>query len=398
MADIRETPDATTERTPLNFLGGEGAMARYPEMREREPVAREEPFGGYWVLTRYADVSKAARDWKTFRAGQPFVELPDFPKVIPQTIDPPEHSMYRKVLNAYFTPEYIENLRPAVERYVDEHVTTLLEGGRGEVVTELAAMLPMRVLAALMSMPEETYLVFMEGFEKIMAAGSDPEALNALVSDYWAPTVNALIADRTANPRDPATDLMSGVLAATGPDGQPWGPEVAGAIAVLLFSAGSETTTNALTSMLHHLATHPEDQQRLRLEPELIPAFVEEILRLYPPLHQLARNTTKDVELHGVTMPAGDLVALSWAAANRDPDAFPEPDRAIFDRPRERTHLTMGMGPHQCLGAPVARLELALVCEKILARTGNIRLEGPTEPAPMIPLRSGYSVLHLAFD
>ena len=395
--DKAASPTDEAAPTPLNLVGGHAAHDRYAEMRRGCPVAHEEAFGGYWVLTRYADVSKAARNWRTFRSGKPFVEFPGFALSIPIATNPPEHSSYRRVLNTYFTAERVSALEPQVRRFVDVHVSALLEGGRGDAAAELARPLPVRVLAALLNMPEDAYVDLLARRARVAELSDRPDELNKLLANLWTPKVLELVEERTARPLDPATDLMSGVLAARTREGEPFPREVAIAVGEQIFAAGAGTTTSALTASLHHLATHPEQQAQLRADPDLVPVFVEEALRLYPPLHQLARTTASEMQLHGETIPEGESVALSWAAANRDEDAFEDPEACVLERPRERQHLSFGTGPHQCIGARVARLELRLVLTEVLSRTAGMELEGEPVPEGGVPLKDGYTYLPLRF-
>ncbi|MFC5949248.1 cytochrome P450 [Pseudonocardia lutea] len=372
------------------------AIARYAEQRRSCPVARVERHGGYWQLTRYTDVHNAARDYGTYRSGQPFPEFPGFALSIPIASNPPDHTVYRKLLNPYFTAARVEALRPQIESFVNEHVTNLIEGGRGEAAAELARPLPQRVLAALMNMPDETWRTFVDKLHQLESVAHDPEAAAALVATLWTDDVIALVESRRAHPMDPEHDLMSGVLAARDESGEPFPPEIPIAIGVQLFAAGGDTTTQAITAALHEIAMNPKDQIRLRATPALIPDAVEEYLRFHPPLHQLARTLGSDVELHGQTMSEGELVALNWASANRDSEKFPEPDRCLIDRSPNR-HLTFGNGPHQCIGAPFARLEIQATLSQLLQRTAWIEPDGEPVRTHGEPLHSGFSRLPLRF-
>ncbi|MEU6145577.1 cytochrome P450 [Streptomyces sp. NPDC047081] len=366
----------------------------YENLRRQCPVAYSDKHGGFWSLMRHADVSKAARDWKSFRSGQPFVEFPDFTSAIPITLNPPEHTAVRTLLNTYFRPDFLAPLEEKVRGYVDEHLGELLSGGRGDAIT-LAKPVPERTLAALLGMPDDTYLMFLEKHRRIFELAGDAEATSKLLTHLWTDEVAALVDDRKAHPRDPRTDLMSGVLAAE-IGGEPIPYESCVAIGVMLFAAGGETTTTAITTSLHHLATHPEDQERLRAEPSLIPVAVEEFLRLNTPLHHLARRTTKDVTVGERTIPADSVVALNYASANRDETVFPDAGTCVLDRTPNR-HLAFGFGVHQCVGAPVARMELHVALEAVLARTASIELDGEPVEGTKANLASGFASLPLKF-
>jgi cytochrome P450 len=383
--DDRPEPDWTPRARPL--------WEDYERLRGQCPVAWSDSFGGFWSLMKHADAAKAARDWATFRSQTPFVEFPDFAGVIPLSLNPPEHGPYRKLLNHYFRPHRMAALEPAVQGFVDEHLGELLAEGGGDAVVVLARPVPQRTLAALLNMPDDSWRMFVGKLAGLHALADDPDAANALLRDMWTDEVVALVRDREAHPRDPDTDLVSGVLAAE-IDGRRLTFEECVAIGVQLFSAGGDTTTSSITTALYRLAADPEAQRRLREDPALIPTAVEEFLRVGPPLHHMARVTSEDVTVGGRTIPAGSRVTLNFASANHDPEVFPEPDRCVIDRNPNR-HLTFGFGPHVCLGAPLARMELRLVLESVLARTSSIELDGPPVELHKVNLASGFASLPL---
>ena len=168
--------------------------------------------------------------------------------------------------------------------------------------------------------------------------------------------------------------------------------QVVRAIIRLILAAGSGTTTSAMTGAFVRLSASPVDQDRLRREPQLIPSAVEEYLRLEPSLHALARTTAEPVNVSGVEIPGEQLVALNFASANRDPQEFENPEVCQVDR-RHNRHLTFGAGIHKCLGAPLARLELRVFLEELLARTSHVALAGPLSRVPGFPFEGGYPVL-----
>ena len=161
-------------------------------------------------------------------------------------------------------------------------------------------------------------------------------------------------------------------------NGEPLAPDLVVGFVRLILAAGHESTTSAISICLHYLVTTPEDQQRLREEPALIPAAVEEILRVRSPVLMMPRTVTRDVEVRGRQLRAGDNVMLVWASANRDEAAFEQPERCVFDRGPTR-HMVFGHGIHSCLGAALARHEIRIVLEELLAATARIILDGPVE-------------------
>jgi cytochrome P450 len=208
----------------------------------------------------------------------------------------------------------------------------------------------------------------------------DPQKVSEAIFGLFARKVVELVAERRTNPLDPQRDLVSGILAAE-MEGAPLAEDAIVAIGVQVIAAGYSTTSDAMAGAIYRIATSPEIQARLRRDPALIPAAVEEFLRLEVPLPELGRTAGEDMELHGRAVAAGCPVALNFGAANRDAEEFPHPEACIIDRTPNR-HLTFGHGVHKCVGAPFARLELRVALEQLLARTADISLAGRAEPSP----------------
>jgi cytochrome P450 len=388
-----ESHTRTSDWTP-------GAVAppfpEYERLRAKCPVAYSASFGGFFSLFKHEDVVAASRDWKNFSSakGSPFIELPAMPLAIPLSTDPPAHGPYRKLLNKYFMPDRLAELEPQIQQFVDEYVGDLLGGGSGDA-SHLAARLPHRVLVALLNMPDETHAMLMQKSAQIHESIDDVDALNEMVGNLFTLEVIELVNSRKAHPLDPQKDLMSGVVNAE-INGFPVSFEDSVAIGVMLFAAGGDTTTAAIANCLHHLATCPEDQAQLRGQPEMIPSAIEEFLRLRPPLHYMARTTTTDVVIGGEMLPSGTRVGLNFASANRDVDVFEDANTCVLNRKPNR-HVTFGSGPHTCLGAPLARLELKLVIEAILMRTRFFELDGDPVERVEPPFASGFWSLPLKF-
>ncbi len=187
----------------------------------------------------------------------------------------------------------------------------------------------------------------------------------------------AIVADRQANPRDPAKDITAALLALEF-KGEPISPERVAATLRLLLSAGHSSTTSALGNTLLYLATHLAVQERLRADGDGIPMAIEELLRCEAPVQAMPRYAAKDTQLGERQIGAGDRVSLHWGSANRDERIFPDPDRYILDR-RPNRHLTFGNGIHRCIGAPLARLEIRKAVEKLLKRTRRFEVSGDVE-------------------
>ncbi|MEV0688134.1 cytochrome P450 [Nocardia sp. NPDC050378] len=352
-------------------------LAEYDRLRAQCPVAWSDRYSGYWTLTRFEDVTAAARDYTNFRSGSPFVAMPDFGSQIPISLNPPEHTVFRRLLNKYFTPQRMEALEPVIRGYVVEHLEAVLEAGETDIIAALCQPLPARALSALMNLPDSAYTDLVDqiaGFERM---GWDPTQVGAVIFEVFSTHIAKVIAERRQHPLDPELDLLGGAMAME-IDGEPLGDDQVLQIGVQMIAAGHATTADALGSSIFRVATNPDIQMRLRRQPELIPQAVEEFLRIETPLPELGRKAGADFEFRGVPLREGDSVALNYGAANRDGDVFEHPEACIIDRNPNR-HLAFGHGIHKCLGAPLARLELRLALEELLARTGEIELAGRPE-------------------
>ena len=361
--------------------------AEYESLRAECPVVHSDDFGGFWSLMKYGDASKAIRDWKTYESGQPFVEYPSPNRPIPISTNPPEHTFYRKFLNHYFVADKVAAIRPDIERIVSEQLDPLIVAGGGDIYRDVARLVPPRVLARLLGLSADGWTSLAATLAEADALRHDVKAFGARQATLWDQAVNDLLSNRKRSPRDPEHDIMSGILALE-PEGRPISEEEAKSIATQLFAAGADTTSSAMGSLAHYLATHRDEQEHLRSKPEGLPAAIEEVLRLGPPIHQTVRRTTKPAMVRGVDIEEGQLVAINVASANRDEEQFRCPHEVDLHRTRN-PHLTFGFGPHMCVGAPVAREELRIFGEQLLARTDAFSLVRPAVSAGRA-LRTGW--------
>lgn len=364
---------------PLDEATLTDPFLEYARLRERCPVPHSDRYGGFWMLTRYEDVAKAARDHTSFPSSDRILVQQPPVSLVPITMNPPDHTRYRRLLNKYFSPARMEALEPILRRYVIELLEPLVEAGRGEMVADFCLLLPIRAFCAAFNVPEERWdevLAFQEEAramsDRLIFGSVDGFEDEEVVPAALIEMSRALVELRRREPLGVEEDMASGLLAAGESE------EMAVEIITMMFVAGHDTTKSALSSSLYALATDQELQARLRREPQLIPQAVEEILRLRPPLHHLARTPAEDAEIAGARIPAGEPVALNYASANRDEAAFPEAGRCMIDRQPNR-HLTFGHGVHKCIGAPLARLELRLTLEELLSRTEALAPDGDFE-------------------
>ena len=342
----------------------------YEALRRLCPVARSERHGGFWLLTRYEDVRSAAKDWQTFTSSVPNVtaipsshdrDEPD----LPIELDPPAHTRYRQLVGPVFSKPVVEGLRPAVHALVHGLLEPLLAAGGGDLVAGLAVPVSVGTLAAFMDLPNEDREQWVAWVRRMYDTQDE-----AATRSYYA-YIDGLVQDRNG--------AFVQMLLDSEVDGERLSPGAVARFMRVLLIAGHETTAAAIGFALHRLAAHPDELRRLRDEPELIPLAVEELLRLASPVTLQARNATCDVELHGATIRRGDVIALGFASANGDEDAFPAADRCVLDRTPNR-HLAFGFGPHLCAGAHVARLELQVVLAELAARVGSMELVPDSPP------------------
>lgn len=350
----------------------------YRSLRDQDPVHHVSGGGpdlDYWVLSRHADVWAAARDHQTFSSAQgltvnygelELIGLKDNPPMVMQ--DPPAHTDFRKLVARGFTPRQVESVEPAVREFVIDRLERLRASGGGDIVAELFKPLPSMVVAHYLGVPEADRANFDGWTDSIVAAGTSTSGLLGASAALIAMTgyFTELIERRR---RDPADDVVSHLVAAgVGADG-----DVAGMLSILAFTftmvtGGNDTTTGMLGGAVQLLDRYPDQRQALKADPELIADSVDEFLRLTSPVQGLARTTTRDVTLHGSTIPAGRKVLLLYASANLDERQY-GPDAAELDVARRpRNILTFSHGAHHCLGAAAARMQSRVALTELMAR------------------------------
>jgi cytochrome P450 len=382
----------------------------YARLRAADPV-HEVPGTGTFLVTRMdlihevvakpAVFSSVSRQFLHHRVngGAPGLRSPapdadadtgDGAGAVLATADPPDHTRQRKVVARRLSTTVMQEMEPEFRDLVDRTLDDALPTGRIEWMSQLAEPLPMVMVARILGLPDEAAPRLKEqGYASV-------EAISGFVSDERldelgrpmmdvGPVVDAYLEARGAAPYD--ADTLIGVCAQAVDAGE-LTDEEALAILFLLVAAGGESTTSLTGTGIRILAERPTLQDRLRREPALIPAFVEEACRIDPPFRGHYRHVVADTELGGVTMPAGSTLVLAWTAANRDRDAFPNPDEINLDRANPRQHVGFGWGIHLCVGAPLARVEAKVAFEQLLARTTSFSID-PASP----PLRHHLSLM-----
>ncbi|MFP6627300.1 MAG: cytochrome P450 [Deltaproteobacteria bacterium] len=348
---------------------------------EPEP---EEP--GFWALTRYEDVLAVSKNPELFSSAvgghqisyPPGVEFSQATRAIVANMigmDPPEHNAYRKLVSPGFRPKAVDGLEERIRAIVTRAIDAVAARGRCELVSEVAAELPVAVLADLLGIPDQDRRKLFEWSNRLVGL-QDPEVM-ANVEDALGTFAEvfaygkALVEERR---RHPTKDLM-GIMAHGEVDGERIEGEMLDGFFLLLVIAGNETTRNSIAGGVQVLAEHP-DQRRLLIEdPSLIPGAVEEILRWVSPVIHFRRTATADTEIRGQTIREGDKVVMWYPAANNDEEVFEDPYRFdILRTPNE--HLAFGAGQHFCLGARLARLQLKIMFEELLRRLPDIAIDG----------------------
>jgi cytochrome P450 family 130 len=350
----------------------------YAALRDRSPVHHVQN-GDYWVLSRFRDVWDAARDTTTYSSAQGLTtfygerERIGLDAAAPLVmLDPPEHTAFRRLVAKGFTPRAVAGIEPTVRDFVVGRIERLRRAGRADVVAELFKPLPSMVVAHYLGVPaadRDRFDVWTEALVEANAGSDVSAAGDALgeLLDYFA----ALVDRRRTEPAD---DVVSSLVHASAGDDDVPLLQVLG-FAFTMVAGGNDTTTGLLGGAAEWL-TRRRDQRRLLLDdPGRSPDAVEELLRLVSPVQGLARTTTRAVELHGRTIPAGRKVLLLYASANRDHREFgPAADELDVTRPIRRM-MSFAYGAHHCLGAAAARLQGRVVLEELLARCPDFTVD-----------------------
>ena len=360
----------------------------FTRMRAEAPVYwHAEPDGGrgYWAITKYEDVVRISKDPGTFSSarGATFIkDANDVDLPVLQTfmlnMDPPQHIRFRNLVKHAFVPKSLPALEPGIRKMVRQIIDRVAPIGRCDFVNDIAAQLPLQVIAEMIGVPDEDREMVFEWSNR-MTSFDDPDYQQNAADGQAASQAAAMemyqYAGELGQQRvdKPGDDLISMLMKGV-TEGGLSAMEFA-SFFMLLFVAGNETTRNATSGGLLALIQHPAERARLVADPSLLPSAIEEILRWVSPLIYFRRTATRDVELRGQKIRENDKVAIYYPSANRDEDVFREPFK--FDITRQpNDHLAFGIGQHWCLGANLARLELRCMFEELLRRLPAIELEG----------------------
>ncbi len=362
---------------------------QFDRLREHAPVFRhpEADGPGFWALTKHADVRTASHDHETFSSelGGTFIPTADEEtlstlRLTILNMDPPKHHRYRRLVSKGFTPRMISALVEEIERRAAVVVDGVCEKGEVEFVEEIAAQVPMQMICEMIGLEPDVWPRMFVLSNHLLGSRDDPDSQEltgghlAAAAEVYA-MCDAVAADRRANPRD---DIMTALVQAE-LEGERLDDSELNLFFITLVVAGNETTRNLINHAMLALIEHPDQAQRLRDDPSLWDTAVDEMLRWGSSIHNFRRTATRDVELRGVPIKEGDKVVLYYAAANRDPEVFPDPH--AFDVGRTpNDHVTFGGGgAHFCLGASLARAEIRATMRQLVERLPDIDLAGPVD-------------------
>jgi cytochrome P450 len=380
-----DVPDAPVDWDPIAPEVQRDQRAAYDAMRARCPVARDRTGG--WTVFRHADVLRILHDPGTFSS------IVSRHVSVPSGMDPPEHTRWRRVIEPYFSRERVNAFEAQCRRMAGELARQAATGEPVEVMTALAQPFAARAQCGYLGWPDALHEPLLGWTRRQHAAtlARDRPALDALAAEF-ASIVDGLMAERTGAPHPPA-DLTTALIA-EGIDGRPITPQELTSI-LRNWTVGELGTIAASIGILAaFLAADPDLQDALRRGPSALPEAIDEILRLHGPLVSNRRAATREVVVGGRTIHAGGQITVNWIAANRDPQVFDAPDAFRWNRAPE-ANLLYGAGIHVCPGAPLARLELRVMVEELLAATRRIAAVPETPPALAAPPAGGYASLTL---
>jgi hypothetical protein len=355
----------------------------YDALRRDRPVYQEPRYGGY-LLTRFDDVCDALLDAATFSSANGPGPMPSSSlsttAALPAT-DPPHHDQLRALVNKGFTPRRVSESEPRISETMNRLIADLDDDF--DIVPAISVPLPVIVIAEMLGVETERlpdFRKWSDAFVGLLESPPTPELMDAAqgLLGYFSGLAEA-------RRKDPKDDLISAVVHAE-IDGRRLEQSELDGFFIVLLVAGNETTTNLISNQMRILSERPDLWKRLRDDRSLVPAAVEETVRFDCPVQNLGRHTTRDVELHGTTIPKDSRVIVSYGAANRDPEAFEAPNEFRPER-SEKKHMGFGQGVHFCLGAGLARLEGRIALNALLDRFETI------EPGGAPPVRMQSSVI-----
>jgi len=377
-------PDSIDLTNPGAYVDGV-PHASFRALREKDPVSwQEEAHGpGFWAVTRHADVVQVSKSPKIYSSAlaathvtEPAADELEVLRSLLINMDPPQHVKFRRLVRSGFTPSRVQLLRRRVQEHARELVESLLQKGECDFVTEVAAELPMRVISELLGIPEQDRQKIFDLSNRLIGF-DDPEFQNSPEAGKQAAAEMWLYAHQLAGERKGGDgDDLTSVLMRAEIDGEGLSEPEFDNFFLLLAVAGNETTRNLISGAMQALIEHPDQWERLRRDRSLLSTGVDEFLRWVTPVMHFRRTAGVDTELAGRRITAGDKVVMFYPSANRDAAVFDDPGRFDISR-TPNPHLALGIGEHYCLGANLARLEIAAVFDELLRRVNRLEAGGP---------------------
>lgn len=350
----------------------------FRRLRERCPVAWTGRHGGFWLATSYEAVTEMARDPAAFSSAKTFdpqsgtgtggITIPFTPitRGLPVESDPPEWNAMRGYINRRFAPKAVEGFRNDARTFATALLNRVIETGEMDLVNDFTGPVPAMVTMKLMGLPLGEWREFADPLHTMVFTPKEaPEYPQVIAGVEW---IFRRCAEEFLRYKAlPEEDNLLSYFAHQPVEGRMLEVEDVLALSNNIIIGGVDTTTALTSHALEYLANHPEAKARLMADPSLVPFAREEFLRIFTPIHCLARNVKQDVTVAGQDLAPGDRVMLAWAAANRDPAVFENPDEVVFDRASNR-HLAFGSGIHRCIGSSFARMMFEEMIAQIFAR------------------------------
>ncbi|MGB5758931.1 MAG: cytochrome P450 [Acidimicrobiales bacterium] len=350
----------------------------WADLRPTCPVAHSDRWGGSYMPSTFDTVTAVAHDVENFTSFE--VSVAPVPVSYDEqgnrlrsiiASDPPEHTPERRLMLPFFSPKVVERYRESTRDLCRQLIRGFIEDGRADVAGDYARQIPPRVIADILGIDPDMSDQFTEWVQGVLELGlQDPELrerYRLIIQEFFDSEIER-------RKTDPGEDLISFLLNAE-LDGGPVPSNVVRGNLGLMLIAGIDTTWSSIGSALWHLATHPEDRQRLVDEPDLLPIAIEEFLRAYSPV-TMARLARHDTSIGDTPVKKGERVLLSFPAANRDPEVFDDPEEVIIDRAVNR-HVAFGVGIHRCLGSNLARMEMQVAISEFLTMVPEFEVEDP---------------------
>jgi cytochrome P450 len=345
----------------------------WDELRAECPVVHTKRFLGCYMPTTYEAVKQIAYDTEHFSSRRVIVRdiRPDITQTAPPiTSDPPAHKPAKQLLLPPFTPDAMKKLEPRVRSICNELIDGFINDDGVDAAARYTRHVPVRAITHMLGIPEKDGDLFIKWIHEILELGITDDEIMKRAAHEMTAYFAGQVARRKVEPTD---DLIWTLMQARDKDGQPLSDaHVLGTLRLLLI-AGIDTTWSAIGASLWHLAKTPADRQRLIAEPELLPTAIEEFLRAYAPV-TMAREVIRETVISGCPVKPGNMVLLSFPAANRDPAVFPDADKVVIDR-KENRHAAFGLGIHRCVGSNLARMEMTVAIEEWLKRIPEFRLD-----------------------